>query len=168
MAEPRLRIGALSKRVGVSPELLRAWESRYGLLNPVRTDGGFRLYSAADEERVRSMRRHVDAGVPAAEAARLALGHSSSAEDPAIAANQTRLAEELRDALDRLDEAKAHAVLDRLLAAFTIETVLRDVVLVYLRVGGTGALMGDEESGSVNEGQKMSIRAGGHGPSPMT
>ncbi|MET0564612.1 MAG: MerR family DNA-binding transcriptional regulator, partial [Gaiellaceae bacterium] len=33
MAEPgHLRIGELSRRVGVSPELLRAWELRYGLL----------------------------------------------------------------------------------------------------------------------------------------
>ena len=46
-----LRIGALSRRVGVSPELLRAWEQRYGLLQPLRSRGGFRLYSQADEER---------------------------------------------------------------------------------------------------------------------
>ena len=31
-----LRIGELSRRVGVSPELLRAWERRYGLLHPAR------------------------------------------------------------------------------------------------------------------------------------
>ena len=35
----RLRIGELSKRVGVSPELLRAWETRYGLVDPERTAG---------------------------------------------------------------------------------------------------------------------------------
>src|SRR4051794_34213685 len=73
-----LRIGALSRRVGVSPELLRAWEQRYGLLQPTRSAGGFRLYSTADEERIRAMRRHLDAGVSAAQAARLAL-----AEPPA-------------------------------------------------------------------------------------
>ena len=32
-----LRIGELSKRVGVSPELLRAWERRYGLVRPTRS-----------------------------------------------------------------------------------------------------------------------------------
>ncbi len=32
-----LRIGELSKRSGVSPELLRAWERRYGLLRPTRS-----------------------------------------------------------------------------------------------------------------------------------
>ena len=73
MGDSHLRIGALSRRVGVSPELLRAWEQRYGLLEPVRSDGGFRLYSAADEQRVRSMQRHLEAGVSAAQAAQLAL-----------------------------------------------------------------------------------------------
>lgn len=128
----RLRIGALSKRVGVTPELLRAWEKRYGLLHPLRTDGGFRLYSAADEERVRSMRRHVEAGVPAAEAARLALADTPVERGVAGPTGPLLLAAELREALDRLDEPGAHAALDRLLGAFTLETVLRDVVLVYL------------------------------------
>ena len=133
MTEPRLRIGALSERVGVSPALLRAWETRYGLLRPVRTDGGFRLYSAADEARVRSMRGHVESGVPAAEAARLALEEAAAGGDGPLPSGLTLLAEELRGALDRLDEPGAHAVVDRLLAAFTIETVLRDVVMPYLR-----------------------------------
>ena len=43
-----LRIGELSRRTGVSPELLRAWERRYGLLDPARTGGGLRLYSPDD------------------------------------------------------------------------------------------------------------------------
>jgi DNA-binding transcriptional MerR regulator len=129
----RLRIGALSERVGVSPELLRAWEKRYGLLQPLRTEGGFRLYSAADEERVRSMRRHVEAGVPAAEAARLALAETPVARDGEVPTSPTLLSAELREALDRLDEPGANAALDRLLGAFTLETVLREVVLVYLR-----------------------------------
>ena len=46
---PLLRIGELSRRLGVSDYALRAWESRYGLLQPVRSAGGFRLYSQADE-----------------------------------------------------------------------------------------------------------------------
>ena len=42
---PLLRIGELSRRLGVSDHVLRAWENRYGLLQPVRSPGGFRLYS---------------------------------------------------------------------------------------------------------------------------
>ena len=52
---PRVRIGELSDRVGESPTLLRAWERRYGLLQPLRSAGGFRLYGAEDERRVRAM-----------------------------------------------------------------------------------------------------------------
>ena len=61
-----LRIGELSRRSGVSPELLRAWERRYGLLRPERSDGGFRLYTARDEHRVASMRANLDRGLSAA------------------------------------------------------------------------------------------------------
>ena len=71
-SESHLRIGELSKRTGISPELLRAWERRYGLLKPARSPGGFRLYSGADEARVRRMQAHLARGVAAAEAARLA------------------------------------------------------------------------------------------------
>src|SRR5215208_3332063 len=68
-----LRIGELAKRTGVSPELLRAWEQRYGLLQPTRTPGGFRLYSAADEARVQHMQSLVSGGLAAAQAADLIL-----------------------------------------------------------------------------------------------
>ena len=131
MDAPYLRIGALSERVGVSPELLRAWEQRYGLLQPLRSEGGFRLYSSDDELRVRAMRRHLSAGVSAAQAAQLALAELPEHQ----AVSSTGLATlpgELRAALDRLDEPGAHAALDRLLASLTMETVLRDVLLPYL------------------------------------
>ena len=52
--ETHPRIGELSRRSGVSVDLLRAWERRYGLLEPARSDGGFRLYSDDDVERVRT------------------------------------------------------------------------------------------------------------------
>jgi MerR family transcriptional regulator, light-induced transcriptional regulator len=133
----RLRIGALSRRVGVSPELLRAWEQRYGLLRPLRSSGGFRLYSGADEHRVHAMRRHLDAGIPAGEAARLALAEAAGGlvMEGAVS-DLDRLAAELRAALDGLDEPRAQAAFDRLLATFTLETALRDVVLPYLHVLG--------------------------------
>jgi MerR family transcriptional regulator, light-induced transcriptional regulator len=129
-----LRIGQLAKRTGVSPELLRAWEQRYGLLQPTRTAGGFRLYSAADEARVQRMQRLVSGGLAAAQAAHLVL----SDDDPAphtVSAPATTLenaAGDLTASLDRLDEQAANAALDRLFAAYTVETVLQEVILPYL------------------------------------
>ena len=47
-----MRIGELSRAAGVSPEVLRAWERRYRVIRPQRTEGGFRLYSEGDLARL--------------------------------------------------------------------------------------------------------------------
>jgi MerR family transcriptional regulator, light-induced transcriptional regulator len=130
-----LRIGELSRRTGVAPELLRAWERRYGLLRPARSSGGFRLYSDADERRVELMRSHLRSGLAAAEAARRAVDEGVPSEGAAAndhAAELEDATRSLRAALDSFAEAESQAALDRLLGAFTIETVLRDVVVPYL------------------------------------
>jgi DNA-binding transcriptional MerR regulator len=129
---PSLRIGELSRRVGVSPELLRAWERRYGLLEPARTDGGLRLYSAADVRRVRAMQAHLQSGLSAAEAARLARSGEGAPAEPT---DQPALQDmsELRAALDALDAQGAHLVLDRVLGRYTLDTVFVSVILPYLR-----------------------------------
>jgi DNA-binding transcriptional MerR regulator len=130
-----LRIGELGRRVGVSPELLRAWERRYGLLEPTRSPGGFRLYSDADEVRVRTMQRHLQQGLSAAEASRAALEVATLPEQVATT-NLADTAAELQGALERYDESTANAVLDGTLATFGTETVLRDVVMPVLRTLG--------------------------------
>src|SRR3954462_3969373 len=79
-----LRIGELSRRTGVSPELLRAWERRYALLRPQRTDGGFRLYSHDDLRRVEAMRGPLARGVSAVQAAAL-----TAAAEPSAAGSAT-------------------------------------------------------------------------------
>lgn len=124
-----LQIGEFARRVGVSPELLRAWERRYGLLQPIRSEGGFRLYTSDDAGRVSRMKAALDEGLSAAEAARRAL------------ATQTKPTEGLLDdARDRFlaavrsyDEPAAQAVLDEALIAFALEAVVRELVLPVLR-----------------------------------
>jgi DNA-binding transcriptional MerR regulator len=129
-----LRIGQLARRTGVSPELLRAWEQRYGLLQPTRTPGGFRLYSAADEARVQRMQGLVSGGLAAAQAARLVLSDDEPAP-PTASPSATTLEEaagDLTASLDRLDEQAANTALDRLFSTYTVETVLQEVVVPYL------------------------------------
>jgi MerR family transcriptional regulator, light-induced transcriptional regulator len=136
-----LRIGELSRRSGVSPELLRAWERRYRLLDPTRSQGGLRLYSLEDLERVRLMQHHLARGLAAAEAAALA-----TEQPPAATGAETPLAGaqvELADALAAFDEPRAHAILDSLLATATIDTVLTTVVVPYLRELGEQWERGD-------------------------
>ena len=49
-------------RSGVTVQLLRAWERRYGVVDPARTESGYRLYDDAAIDRFRAMRRLIDDG----------------------------------------------------------------------------------------------------------
>ncbi|HSJ93029.1 MAG TPA: B12-binding domain-containing protein [Gaiellaceae bacterium] len=142
-----IRIGELGRRVGVSPELLRAWERRYRLLEPDRSPGGFRLYSDDDVRRVLAMKEYLAGGLSAAEAARLALATAPETSELRGADDVTPVLEtaldDLRHALAGFDEPAAHAALDRLLSAFALETVLRDAVLPVLRELGESWARGE-------------------------
>jgi DNA-binding transcriptional MerR regulator len=134
-----LRIGALSRRVGVSPAVLRAWETRYGLLDPDRSEGGFRLYSTVDEQAVRAMKRHMARGLSTAQAAEAALAEGGEAVgEPEIAAGAASLTDALTDSLLRYDEAGAQAILDRAFALQPLESVLTGVIAETLRRVGDG------------------------------
>src|SRR5689334_16973583 len=177
-SSPLLRIGELSRRLGVSDHVLRAWEARYGLLQPVRSAGGFRLYSEADALRVRRMQAHLADGLSAAEAARAVLRQDSRADGrPAgadrVPTTETELSGALRQALDAFDEPTAQAVLDRLVSDLSLTAVLRDVVLPYLaELGerwerGTASIAQEHFATNVIRGRLAGLARGwgnGHGP----
>ena len=176
---PLLRIGELSRRLGVSDYVLRAWESRYGLLQPVRSAGGFRLYSEADALRIRRMQAHLGRGLSAAEAARAVLeedneaGPGRAAGPGHVPAPGSELSGALRQVLDAFDEPGAQAALDRLLSDLSLTTVLRDVVLPYLtELGerweqGTASVAQEHFATNVIRGRLAGLARGwgnGHGP----
>jgi DNA-binding transcriptional MerR regulator len=135
-----MRIGDLSGRTGVGTHQLRAWERRYGLLKPRRSSGNYRLYSPADEARVRLMRRYLAEGVPAAQAAeltiatRLTVSVGGGREVPSRDVEAAH--EEIRGALAGFDETSAQRTLERLFVQFTPTTVTRDVLLPYMHEVG--------------------------------
>jgi DNA-binding transcriptional MerR regulator len=57
-----LPISTVSRLTGLSPDLIRAWEKRYGLVTPIRGPRGARLYAGADVERLRVVRSLVQEG----------------------------------------------------------------------------------------------------------
>lgn len=59
---PRFPVRLVAVRTGLSPHVLRAWERRYGVVTPSRSEGGQRLYSELDVERLRRLRRLTEWG----------------------------------------------------------------------------------------------------------
>ncbi|HZB07363.1 MAG TPA: MerR family transcriptional regulator [Thermoleophilaceae bacterium] len=130
----KLRIGELSYRVGISADVLRAWEKRYGVLKPSRTEGGYRLYSEHDEWRVRLMQQKLWSGLSAAEAAREVARMDEDSELPdGSTETPSELAHRLGEALESFDEETAHELIDRLLGLHGLDRAIRDALLPYLR-----------------------------------
>src|SRR3954453_10877138 len=59
---PRHPIGVVARRTGLKPDLIRAWERRYGAVAPGRTETRRRFYSDEDVERLLLLRRAVSSG----------------------------------------------------------------------------------------------------------
>ena len=93
------------------------------------------------------MRSHMQQGMSAAEAARLTMTEADRGthddDEPVL----RRRAQELRQALDDFDEGSAQSALDSVLAEFSTETVLTDLVLPYLHELGERWASGEASVG---------------------
>ena len=95
---PRHPIRVVAQRTGLTPATIRAWERRYAAVSPSRSDGGRRLYSDREVERLGMLRQLTEAGRPISmvaplsdDAAReLLLEDRTSAPAPATPENGAR------------------------------------------------------------------------------
>jgi MerR family transcriptional regulator, light-induced transcriptional regulator len=60
--EPRHTIRVVAERTGLTPDVLRVWERRYAVVTPARDEGGQRVYTDAELERLRLLRQATVAG----------------------------------------------------------------------------------------------------------
>lgn len=139
----RLRVGEMASHFSLTTHSLRAWERRYGLFAPERTEGGYRMYGPDDLRRVQRMIDHLDAGRPASEAARLVLLEIPVPQEDRDRAqrhlNGARAGDRLQrhrqaavEACRRLDERAIRAEFDAALMEHDVESVISEVFLPFL------------------------------------
>jgi DNA-binding transcriptional MerR regulator len=125
----------VARLTGLSPEVIRAWERRYGAVSPLRTAGGTRRYSAADLERLRLLKAAVDAGHRVSDVAQLGIAElrrrSLLAEVP-TAGNLRPLLE----ALESLDGAETQRLLSIQLSALGPARFAREIALPLVQEVG--------------------------------
>src|ERR1700722_13821528 len=68
---PVYSIGAVVKMLGVDAATLRAWEERYALVVPFRSNGGQRVYSRDELDHLRFIVKALEGGIGAGDAHRL-------------------------------------------------------------------------------------------------
>ncbi|WP_410573064.1 MerR family transcriptional regulator [Amycolatopsis sp. cmx-4-61] len=122
--------GQIATALGVSPVLLRAWDSRYGLGPARRGPGGHRLYGPRELQRLRRMHALVNQGIRAGTAAGMVLAE-------AVTPAQSRLrADEIDQAAVALDLPALAVLLDELLAGHGTLAAWVDVIAPVLRRQG--------------------------------
>ena len=131
-AETTYPLRAAARLTGLSPDLLRAWESRYGVVTPLRTAGGTRRYRASDLERLRLVKAAVDAGDRISVVARLdpvelarRAARTESASLPGL--------EPVLSALERLNSEEAQRLLALQLSAMGPVNFAREFALPLAR-----------------------------------
>ena len=130
-----------AQRSGVPVSLLRAWERRYGVVAPVRSTGGYRLYDDQSIARLRAMKLLVDGGWAAAQAAATVLAEPERIQDMiAIEPGRAEAIDDGRGSPPGDDDALVQAargydsmaiegVLDALFSRGSYESVIDDLVL---------------------------------------
>jgi MerR family transcriptional regulator, light-induced transcriptional regulator len=68
--DPIYNIGVVARMTDIPAATLRVWERRYGFPDTARTEGGHRLYSDSDVQRLRWVKTRIDAGMQTRQAVR--------------------------------------------------------------------------------------------------
>lgn len=131
-----LRLAQLTEVTGLSPELIRAWERRYGFPTPVRTPGGHRRYSRDQAATLHRAALLIRSGFRAREA----ISRARQADEPAVPNSLAieQSAESLADQLIAGGPSDALSQLRTTEHALGFERTLEERVLPALRLVGRG------------------------------
>jgi MerR family transcriptional regulator, light-induced transcriptional regulator len=146
MADASYRIGTVARLAGLSTHVIRVWERRYGVTAPSRSEGGARLYSQAELDRLRLLKRAVDRGHPIGQLVLLApaelerLAGGAAARTLPGEETVAELMQDFLEAVEGFDDARAERVLDRASVAFSGRALVLEVLSPLLeRIGESWA-----------------------------
>lgn len=125
-------ISTVSELTGVNPVTLRAWERRYGLVQPERTESGHRVYNQADINRIRHILELLDMG--------MSIGRVHQAMLDDVAGETTVETRdpwvEYRDAIltavSRFDEAVLEDKYNEAMALYPVDVITRQLLTPLL------------------------------------
>ena len=159
---PRHPIRVVSRRTGLTPALLRAWEKRYGVVEPARSDGGQRLYSDDDVQRLGLLHRVVEEGRNISQVASLSLADLQDlveedqvervgppAPQPLGSVSVVGILEGARRAVGEMDPIQLERILTRGAMAISVPTLIDDVLIPLL--GGIGISWSKGQLGPAHE-----------------
>ncbi|MGJ7547238.1 MerR family transcriptional regulator [Pseudomonas alloputida] len=122
-------IREVSRLTGVNAVTLRAWERRYGLIQPTRTDSGHRLYSQADIEQVRSILGWLERGVAVSKVGGILARGLAVAQGVVSADDRTHWQAQVRKAVNHFDAPSLDRLFDQVFASIALDQAFGEVFL---------------------------------------
>ncbi|MBK9316682.1 MAG: MerR family transcriptional regulator [Acidobacteria bacterium] len=138
---PKYRIGAVSRLAGLSADVVRVWERRYGAIKPQRSEGGSRLYSDADIARLRRLRQAVEQGhaigqvakLPESELENLSARNRSSIRMAGDLSDPYEVSKErFLEAITRMDVVTADEEISRAATLYPPRVIVKNIVVPLL------------------------------------
>ena len=139
----RYRIKAVSRMLGVRPELLRMWEKRYHLFKPQRAGNRYREFDDEDVQFLRYICQQIDQGRAIGELAaegREGLLRQMAASDVrpvAVQPDHASLIDILVDAAQQLDKGRLEAKLAEGAALYSFMTLMTEICGPFMHRLGT-------------------------------
>lgn len=152
-------------RSGVNVALLRAWERRYGIVEPTRTESGYRLYDDAAIDRLRAMRALVDAGWSAKQAAERVTEASADELESLTARPGLGATDAYYDAVEEfvagaaeIDGARIERALDEMFSAGSFERIVEERLYPALRSLGEAWARGEVDVAGEHAASAAALR----------
>lgn len=142
-------IREVARLTGINPITLRAWERRYGLIQPTRTESGHRLYTMSDIGAVRQVMGWLERGVAVSKVAELLARAtpSDSALQDSTSNEYAQLQARIQSALSAFDESELGRLYAQIFSSYPPEVVFQDIFLpLWQRL-----LKGQDEFGRTSE-----------------
>lgn len=128
MTEQLYAIRDVAEMTGVKPVTLRAWQRRYHLVQPQRTEKGHRLYSQEDIATIRIIQGWLAKGVSIGKVSALLSGSESIIDTLANHGSELLEQEQLLQALVDLNKGKAESTIATVLKEYPLEIVEQQFV----------------------------------------
>ncbi|MFJ2413248.1 MULTISPECIES: MerR family transcriptional regulator [unclassified Pseudomonas] len=127
-------IREVARLTGINPVTLRAWERRYGLIHPVRTESGHRLYSRTDIETVHRILDWIERGVAVSKVGKILARDDhqveAAAASPAGAEHEwAQWQAQLRTAVGAFDDRQLDRLYGQIFAAYPVAVVFQDILM---------------------------------------
>lgn len=125
--EKRYAIREVSELTGVKPVTLRAWQRRYNLIQPERTDKGHRLYTKQQIDKIAEIQNWLAKGISISKVAKLVTQGAAPNKELIAPAPLDEVAP-LLDALARLNRDKADTVIASVLKEYPLNVVETQII----------------------------------------